>query len=80
MMHLALTGESVPSVVVLWVMRELPPRSRDNSMKGRSTAQEALVEDALVPDPNYLSLLLSSAAGRRHLFLPNCCHSDVSPS
>jgi hypothetical protein len=39
-----------------------------------------LVEDALVPDPTYLSQLLSSAAGRRYLLLPNCCNSDVSPS
>ncbi|KAG0577506.1 hypothetical protein KC19_5G161500 [Ceratodon purpureus] len=75
-----LIGESVPSIVVLWVMRELPPRSRDNSMKGRSTAQEVMVEDALVPDPNYLSQLLSSAAGRQYLLVPNCCNSDVSPS
>jgi hypothetical protein len=79
-MHVLLTGESVPSMVVLWVMRELPPRSRDNSMKGRTIAQEVLVEDALVPDPTYLSQLLSSAAGRRYLLLPNCCNSDVSPS
>jgi hypothetical protein len=49
-------------------------------MNGRATAQQVLIEDALVPDPNYLSQLLSSAAGRRHLLFPNCCNSDVSPS
>lgn len=75
-----LIGETVPSIVVLWVMRDLPPRSCDNSMNGRVTSQELLIEDALVPDPNYLSQLLTSAAGRRHLLLPNCCNSDVSPS
>jgi len=75
-----LTGESIPSLVVLWVMRDMPPKSRESSMNGRVTAQEVLIEDAFVPDPNYLSQLLSSAAGRRYLLLPNCCNSDVSPS
>ncbi|XP_024378570.1 tobamovirus multiplication protein 1 [Physcomitrium patens] len=72
-------GESVPSIVVLWVMRDLPPRSCDNSMHGRVASEPVLIEDALVPDPNYLSQLVISAAGRRY-FLPNCCNSDVSPS
>jgi hypothetical protein len=75
-----LIGESVPSIVVLWVMRDLPPRSCDNSMNGRATSQDVLIEDALVPDPNYLSQLVSSAAGRQYLLLPTCCNSDVSPS
>lgn len=78
--HVVFAGESVPSIVVLWVMRDLPPRSCDSGMNGRVTIQEVLIEDALVPDSNYLSQLLSSAAGRRHLLLPNCCNSDVSPS
>jgi len=75
-----LIGESVPSIVVLWVMRDLPPRSCDSSMNGRATAQQVLIEDALVPDPNYLSQLLSSAAGRRNLHFSDCCNSDISPS
>lgn len=75
-----LIGESVPSIVVLWVMRDLPPRSCDNSMNGRATSQDVLIEDALVPDPNYLSQLVSSAAARQYLLLPTCCNSDVSPS
>lgn len=77
--HVFSTGESVPSIVVLWVMRDLPPRSCDNSMNGRVTSQEVLIQDALVPDPNYLSRLVSSA-GQRYLQLPSCCNSDVSPS
>lgn len=74
-----LTGETVPSLVVLWVMRDLPPRSCDNSMNGRATTREVLIEDALVPDPNYLSQFVSSATSQR-FFLPNCCNSDVSPT
>lgn len=72
-------GETVPSLVVLWVMRDLPPRSCDNSMNGRATTREVLIEDALVPDPNYLSQFVSSATSQR-FFLPNCCNSDVSPT
>ena len=69
----------MPSIVVLWVMRDLPPRSCDSTINGRVTSQ-VLIEDALIPDPNYLSQLVSSAAGRRYLLLPDCCNSDVSPS
>lgn len=71
-------GESVPSIVVLWEMRDLPPRPCSRKSSG-VTSQEGLTEDALlIPDPNYLAQLMSSA-GRRYMLLPKCCDSDVSP-
>lgn len=75
-----MAGESIPSIVVLWVMRDLPPKSRDNSLNGSVTSQDLLIDEALVPDAGLLPQWVVSAAGRPYLVLPACCNSDISPS
>jgi len=75
-----LIGESVPSIVVLWVMRDLPPRFRDSTMNGRQSSDDLVIEEALVPDTAFLPQWVTSAAGRPYLLLPGCCNSDISPS
>ncbi|KAH9550979.1 hypothetical protein CY35_10G100000 [Sphagnum magellanicum] len=65
-------GEAIPSIVVLWMMRDMPPRSRDPSLHGHSTHDELVeddVEQALIPDPGLLSQWVVSPSGRHYLVL-----------
>jgi hypothetical protein len=76
-------GEAIPSIVVLWVMRELPPRSRDNTLKGDSNNyQEESTEDGyltqpLIPNPSLLPHWTVPVDGRPYLVIPTRSSSDI---
>jgi uncharacterized membrane protein len=74
-------GEAIPSIVILCVMREMPPRSRNNSVKGKTIAEESLrsrLNDQMVSDSSLFPQWTISATGQSYLIHPARSSSDIS--
>ena len=77
-------GEAIPSIVVLWVMREMPPRARENTLKGDSNNyQEESTEDGyltqpLIPNPSLSPHWTVPVDGQSYLVIPARSSSDIS--
>lgn len=76
------TGEAIPSIVILCVMREMPPRSRNNSVKGKTIAEESLRsrlnDQSMVSDSSLFPQWTISATGQSYLIHPARSSSDIS--
>ncbi len=74
-------GEAVPSIVVLWVMRDMPPRSRDPSLHGCLVPDDSIesgLEQALIPDTGLMPQWIVSPSGRQYLVVPGQPFNDVT--
>jgi hypothetical protein len=74
-------GEAIPSIVVLWVMRDMPPRSRDPSLHGCPVPVDSIengLEQALIPDTGHMPQWIVSPSGRQYLVVPVQPSNDIT--
>ncbi|KAH8948543.1 hypothetical protein BDL97_11G099600 [Sphagnum fallax] len=74
-------GEAIPSIVVLWVMRDMPPRSRDPSLHGCPVLDDSIetgLEQALIPDTGHMPQWIVSPSGRQYLVVPVLPSNDIT--
>jgi hypothetical protein len=74
-------GEAIPSIVVLWVMRDMPPRSRDPSLHGCPVPDDSIengLEQALIPDTGHMPQWIVSPSGRQYLVVPVQPSNDIT--